>query len=219
MSDTFTTKAKENVTKLAQETARESAKELIKEAVREANEESSSGSSRRVPGLLLLGVGAGIGYLLAGRRFAAAAPDDSTAGESAKEITVEAPDESDEGTGGGSSGPGPLRLLLLLGGVAVGSYLVRKKRGSKPDELSDLADDVVSDVEEVAPSGVEEDGEASSGGTDEEADRPADIEELGETDEAAAIGSDSTEVGASDEAEASEEDGSDSDDADEEESD
>ncbi|WP_129114527.1 hypothetical protein [Halegenticoccus tardaugens] len=181
MNESFTSKAKANLSEAMQGAARESAKDLVKEAVREANEESSSG--RRCPGFLLLGVGVAAGYVLANRRLAASEfEDDEFEGEDPMtDIEVEAVEDAADESNSKRTLP---RLLFLLASIAVGGYLLRKKRGGEIDETSDLADDVVSEVREVGePTEAPDDGETNEGRFDETVDE----DEAAADDQAASV--------------------------------
>lgn len=165
MTDTLTRETREKILK----TGRNAFKEAVKEAVKESYEEQASDQSRDrsgsggggFSGLVLLGGGVALGYLLSGREAEVkeallSAARDAREGvdmpeETNVEIETEYESESmDEGSESTSSGRNKsVYLVLLVAGLAIlGALAQKKRRGSS--QMSDLDTDFSLDEEDLS---------------------------------------------------------------------
>ncbi len=187
MTDTLTRETRERILNAGRDAFKEAVKEAVQESYDEQAASSRSGSrgGGGFSGLVLLGGGVALGYLLSGReaevkealttgvREAREGVDVDIPEETSVEIETEyeneATDETSESTSSGRSKS--LYLILLVAGLAiVGALVQKKRRGSSP--MSDLDTDFSLDDENVSESdadsvaGVDTD-ESQGASTDE----------------------------------------------------
>ena len=207
MDDILTPGRRELLTKSMEGAVREPIKGAVKEAMAEAEaERSRTSKSGRVPGrLMLLGIGATIGYLLRGRGMDVLGPfgptptreaDRAEKPESRPEPTEKREEPAEESAD--ETGRGLITSLLVVGAVVAVGYLLRsrtdvfdtlasgvaKKTGMAAEETEAMADEAAERVavggETVADrieTGGEEMAEAVEEGGEEMAEE---FEEAGE---------------------------------------
>lgn len=168
MGEFLTPGRREMLTKSMEGAVREPIKGAVKEAMEEAEaERSSNAGRRRVPRtLVLVGLGAAIGYVLRGRGMGFLGPFGSTAGrEESPPATVTTRPEptkpAEESDTAADAGRGIVSKLLMVGAIVALGYLLRtrtdsidqlttsvkQKTGMMADETAEYTEDVAEETE------------------------------------------------------------------------